>query len=263
MKCFSLTCLALAFASTANGLFLDSKSESVRVPYSNATSRTLRAGSNQNLRCYDQPNESGYYVNIGTTAVPDLSRSPYNFDNRAVSCRFNGIFFLYDNYNFNPNGNAAVYAETWGDNYNVNLNDFAYKASSVRLTGAPDGYKYDTFNTYQYEYYQGSEQYFYQDATYTKVDNFGKSIVVTGCNPWTVYDYTNYGGQGVCFYPADTHACSPGFFRNAQVMGGMQNRISSVRKGCFSNIKLVGEPLENLRGNLNPSVGHDGKVFTP
>ena len=28
---------------------------------------------------------------------------------------------------------AAVYAETWGDNYNVNLNDFAYKASSVRL----------------------------------------------------------------------------------------------------------------------------------
>merc|ERR1711923_465773 len=122
----------------------------------------------------------------------------------GVSCRFNGIFFLYDNYNFNPNGNAAVYAETWGDNYNVNLNDFAYKASSVRLTGAPDGYKYDTFNTYQYEYYQGSEQYFYQDATYTKVDNFGKSIVVTGCNPRTVYDYTNYGGQGVCFYPADT-----------------------------------------------------------
>ena len=28
---------------------------------------------------------------------------------------------------------AAVYAETWGDNYRVNLNDFAYKASSVRL----------------------------------------------------------------------------------------------------------------------------------
>ena len=107
MKCFSITCLALAFASTANSHFLDSKSESVRVPYSNATSRTLRAGSNQNLRCYDQPNESGYYVNIGTTAVPDLSRSPYNFDNRAVSCRFNGIFFLYDNYNFNPNGNVS------------------------------------------------------------------------------------------------------------------------------------------------------------
>merc|ERR1712110_577013 len=149
--------------------YLDSTSQGSRVPYVNVSSvslRALRVGSNQNLRCFDQPNESGYYVNIGTTAVPDLSRSPYNFDNRAVSCRFNGIYFLYDN-------------------YNANLNDFAYKASSVRLTGAPDGYKYDTFNTYQYEFYQGSEQYFYQDATYTQVDNFGRSVVVTGCNPWT------------------------------------------------------------------------------
>merc|ERR1712029_1047142 len=160
--------------------YLDSTSQGSRVPYVNASTVSLRVGSNQNLRCFDKPNESGYYVNIGTTAVPDLSRSPYNFDNRAVSCRFNGIYFLYDNYNFNPNGNAAVYAETWGD-----------------------GYKYDTFNTYQYEYYQGSEQYFYQDATYTQVDNFGRSVVVTGCNPWTVYDYQNYGGQAVCFYPAD------------------------------------------------------------
>merc|ERR1712110_591449 len=235
--------------------YLDSTSQGSRVPYVNVSSvslRALRVGSNQNLRCFDQPNESGYYVNIGTTAVPDLSRSPYNFDNRAVSCRFNGIYFLYDN-------------------YNANLNDFAYKASSVRLTGAPDGYKYDTFNTYQYEFYQGSEQYFYQDATYTQVDNFGRSVVVTGCNPWTVYDSRNYGGFSICFYPADTRKCSPGFFRNSQVMGGMSGRISSVRKGCFSHIKLYGEPLENLRGkNLVESEvkwgqgkvdGKEGNIF--
>merc|ERR1712110_1167402 len=211
--------------------YLDSTSQGSRVPYVNVSSvslRALRVGSNQNLRCFDQPNESGYY----------------------------------DNYNFNPNGNAAVYAETWGDNYNANLNDFAYKASSVRLTGAPDGYKYDTFNTYQYEFYQGSEQYFYQDATYTQVDNFGRSVVVTGCNPWTVYDSRNYGGFSICFYPADTRKCSPGFFRNAGVMGGMSGRISSVRKGCFSHIKVVGEPLENLKGkNLAESTGKEGKVF--
>merc|ERR1712018_285764 len=260
---FTTLLIQAGLIALAQGHYLESSSQESRVQYLNTSTVSLRVGSNQNLRCFDQVNESGYYVNFGTTAVPDLSRSPYNFDNRAVSCRFNGIYFLYDNYNYNPNGNAAVYAETWGDNYNANLNDFAYKATSVRLTGAPDGYKYDTFNTYQYEYYQGSEQYFYQDATYTKVDNFGKSIVVTGCNPWTVYDYTNYGGFSVCFYPADPRNCSPGFFRDAQVMGGMQNRISSARKGCFSNIKLVGEPLENLRGNLKPSVGHDGKVFTP
>ena len=53
------------------------------------------------------------------------------------------------------------------------MNDFAQKASSLRLTGAPDGYKYDTLNFYQGEYYQGAEQYFYSDAAKTKIDNFG------------------------------------------------------------------------------------------
>jgi len=54
-------------------------------------------------------------------------------------------------------------------------------------------------------------------------------------------------------------------------MGGMSGRISSVRKGCFSHIKLVGEPLENLRGrNLVESEvewgqgrveGKEGKIL--
>lgn len=150
----SMLLIQAGLIALAQGYYLDSSSQESRAQYLNTSTVSLRVGSNQNLRCFDQTNESGYYVNIGTTAVPDLSRSPYNFDNRAVSCRFNGIFFLYDNYNFNPNGNvgriffklvqskkimntnilqAAVYAETWGDNYNVNLNDFAYKASSVRF----------------------------------------------------------------------------------------------------------------------------------
>ena len=38
--------------------------------------------------------------------VPDLRR--YNFDKRAVSCIFNGIFILYENYNYNPNGKVSL-----------------------------------------------------------------------------------------------------------------------------------------------------------
>jgi len=194
----------------------------------------------QHLICSDRPiGQLGNTVRLHGH-VPDLRR--YNFDKRAVSCIFNGIFILYENYNYNPNGKAAVYAETWGDNYNVNLNDFANKASSVRVVGDPIRYKRDTFNTYQYEYYQGSEQYFYQDATYTQVDNFGRSVIVTGCNPWTVYEYQNYGGQAACFYPADTVKCEPGFFITESKMFGMSGKISSVRRGCFSHNKVVGEP---------------------
>merc|ERR1712142_1216929 len=165
----------------------------------------------QHLRCFDQANQVGRTVDFSNIAVADLSRSPYYFDNMIVSCTFNGIYFLYDNYNFNTQRSAAVYAETWGDNYRVNMN------------------------------------------------NFGQSLVVTGCNPWTAYEYNNYQGRGVCFYPSDMMACSPGFYRNAQMLGGMANRISSVRKGCYSNIKVYGEKLNSLK-SLQES-GQEGQVF--
>lgn len=219
----------------------------------------LKSGA-QHLRCYDSPNQVGYHIDISNTAIPNLASSPYYFDNRMASCTYNGIYFLYDSYNFNTGTNAAVYAETWGDNYNVNLNDFAYKASSVRLTGAPDGYKYDTLNFYQNEFYQGAEQYFYSDASRVQVDNFGQSMVVTGCNPWTLYDYDNYRGQAVCFYPSDMMACSPGFFRQRQFMGGMANRVSSVRKGCFSSIKIRGESMEEFNKH-GQEQGQEGTTY--
>ena len=105
---FTTLLIQAGLIALAQGYYLESSSQKSRVQYLNTSTVSLRVGSNQNLRCFDQVNESGYYVNIGTTAVPDLSRSPYNFDNRAVSCRFNGIYFLYDNYNFNPNGNVSA-----------------------------------------------------------------------------------------------------------------------------------------------------------
>ena len=110
-------------------------------PFINATNalRLKSSAAAPSLRCYDAPNQSGYYITIGSEAVSDLSRSPYNFDNRIASCTFNGIYFMYDDYNFNKNNfQAPVYAETWGENYKVNMNDFAYKASSVRWTSQDD-----------------------------------------------------------------------------------------------------------------------------
>ena len=57
--------------------------------------------SNQRLVCYDK---SGAQVTFGVQSVPDLSASPYNFDNKIVKCTFNGIYVLYENINFNPDG---------------------------------------------------------------------------------------------------------------------------------------------------------------
>lgn len=46
--------------------------------------------------------------------------------------------------------------------------------SSVRFTGAPDGYKYDTLNLYEGQGFMGEEQFFYQDQPSVNYDNLGE-----------------------------------------------------------------------------------------
>merc|ERR1712238_69949 len=90
-------------------------------------------------------------------------------------------------------------------------NSFSQTASSARFTGPPDGYKYSTINFYKYDSYSGDEQYLYDSAANLNIDNFGSSIVVTGCDAWTIYQYDNYGGNSLCLYPSDTTNCYPSF----------------------------------------------------
>ena len=68
---------------------------------------------------------------------------------------------------------AAAYS-AWGENYCENLQSFDNKASSMRFSGAPDGYKYDTLNFFQYGFYMGTEQYLYADNSNLNYDNFGR-----------------------------------------------------------------------------------------
>ena len=67
----------------------------------------LGLNSDQRMDCYDSANGYGSSVHIGTSPVPDLNQSPYYFDNRIESCNFNGIYILYDGYNYNQ-GNLNV-----------------------------------------------------------------------------------------------------------------------------------------------------------
>ena len=74
---------------------------------SNIDGSNVSLPSDQHLDCYDQANGFGNRVSIGTTPVPNLSQSPYYFDNRIQSCNFNGIYILYDGYTYNQ-GNLNV-----------------------------------------------------------------------------------------------------------------------------------------------------------
>ncbi len=103
-------------------------------------------------------------------------------------------------------------------------------ASSVRFVGAPDGYKYDTINFYQYKFYMGLEQYSYGDTPTLNYDNLGRSAIITGCSAWTVYQYDNYQGGCACLEPSDYNNCYPGFYPDLE---DLSDQISSARRGCY------------------------------
>lgn len=125
----------------------------------------------------------------------------------------------------------------WGDNYCENVESaFFHRASSAKYVGSTDGYKYDTFNLYQGEYFAGDETFLNNDISQlpANADNQRHSAIVTGCTPWTIYEYDNFEGNSYCLYPADTNNCYPGFFPSGSDLGGLSGKISSVRRGCFS-----------------------------
>ena len=154
---------------------------SAKRPYNLSSKDTSR----QKLTCYENYNQQGDSV-VLSEYTPILEN--YNFDNRAASCCFEGIWFLYDQEYYNANNPNALAFTDWGENYCLDFDEwFTQVASSARYTGAPDGYKYSTLNLYELTWFAGSDQYFYgDDPSFTKFN--AQSAVVTGCDAWTIYE---------------------------------------------------------------------------
>ena len=153
---------------------------SAKRPY-NLSSKDTR----QKLTCYENYNHQGDSV-VLSEYTPILDN--YNFDNRAASCCFQGIWLLYDQEYYNANNPNALAFQGWGEDYCLDFDQgFTQVASSARYTGAPDGYKYSTLNLYELTLYAGSDQYFYgDDPSFSKFN--AQSAVVTGCDAWTIYE---------------------------------------------------------------------------
>jgi hypothetical protein len=123
----------------------------------------------QSLNCCTDDNSNGR-CNRYTDYAAYLS----GYNNDFESGCFQGIWMLYDeeDYNYFDFNAPAYYA--WGVNDCFNFGDFGNQASSLRFSGAPDGFEYDTINFYEGHYFMGDEQFFYQDATQFNRDNFGE-----------------------------------------------------------------------------------------
>ena len=98
-------------------------------------------------------------------------------------------WLLYDAENYNVNNPELGSFTGWGEGYCVDFDGiFSQRASSARYVGAPNGYKYSTLSLFQFDGYSGNEQYFYEETPNVNYDNFGRSVIVTGCDAWTLYE---------------------------------------------------------------------------
>ena len=88
-----------------------------------------------------------------------------------------------------------------------------------------------------------------------------RSMIITGCSPWTLYEFSNFQGQSACWYPADTSNCYPSFFRDKNKMNGWAGQVSSVRHGCFSAKKFYGEPMPFEISTKLANIGSDGHAL--
>ena len=92
---FAFLLLAIAVANAHGKLSKLKEADNFKVP-ANFINGSKTAASPQTLTCYDQPNGQGEYRIYQDAYIRDLG----DFDNRIASCRFTGIYILYDSYDF-------------------------------------------------------------------------------------------------------------------------------------------------------------------
>merc|ERR1711890_177345 len=246
----SLTMKPLLLSSLLSSLSLSSPLVPAPRPMSDPVSNQTRSTMTQFVDCYDYTNQGGQKIHVQdyTPALRTI-----NFDNRIESCCFTGVWLLYDLENY---GQGSLNSMDWWvyvNNYCTNVPaQFSNRASSLRFTGAPNDWNYDTINMYFNEYFIGDEEFTYTDAPVLNYPNRAQSIVVTGCQPWTIYELAKYRGASMCLYPEDATKCTPGFYSTRQPLGRLAGQVSSVRKGCHSSVRVKpdndGLTVKEMRG---------------
>jgi len=188
-------------------------------------------GQNQRAVLYDQYNGNGDYIVISERYVENLDDE--GFDDRTRSVCVTGIWLFYQNNGFNTQGVSGV-EYVFGQNYCITLPILAGRVSSIRYAGNSKDYRTDSLTLYQFEYFQGQEEYTLSQLPDLNLIGNHQSIIITGNSYWTLYDRPNYSGSAICLKVPDPGSSIPSFISDLQSANPAipHGSIRSVRKGC-------------------------------
>lgn len=202
---------------------------------------TLQLVSGQNqyasrATLYEGFNQQGNYLVIPQTYAPNLSLN--GFDNLANSVCVTGMWIFYVNYLFNaqPSGVEYVFGP---NNFCTNFATVGGYVSSARFAGSPNDYRSDSFTLYQYDYFQGEEEYTYADLPTLQLSGNHQSIIITGASAWTIFDQPNYQGNSICLFPEPSSDYKPYIISDTSSISVPHGSIKSVRKGCVGKQQEV------------------------
>ena len=204
--------------------------------------------SSQKLACYDKDDHNEKWLNA-TDYIPDIQ-----FESKISFCRVSGIWIFYDEDDYNGSKSLWMY----GYNNLVTIpTELKNKVKSLRFPGQPDDWKATSLNLYTDENFMGEEEFTYEEIPKFTIE--AKSVIVTGCKPWTVYMESNYQGESKCIYPSDIEKCTPGLYPAVSNLEGVAGNILSARRGCQG-----GEQIQNELGAIsNQSVKGASGILSP
>ena len=204
--------------------------------------------SSQKLKCYDSDDDNEESLQA-TDYIQEI-----DLKSKISFCIVSGIWILYDEDYYNGSSSLWMY----GYNNLVKLpTEFENKVSSLRFPGAPDDWKANSLNLYTNENFMGKEEFTYEDIPKFTIE--AKSVIVTGCKPWTVYTESNYQGESKCIYPSDIKKCTPGLYPTVSSLEGLSGKIFSARRGCQGE-----EEIRNDLGAVsNPSATGAFGILSP
>ena len=102
-------------------------------------------------------------------------------------------------------------------------------ASSLRYVGSLNNWQEDGLHLYFSEYFGGGEEIVLGNTQQLDHDNAAVSLIVTGCQPWTIFQDKTYEVKGFYFSPTDSHSAGLCHLCVPQLRGVLHSGLLSLR----------------------------------